>query len=101
MTPGLTHYLVVSGLLFALGVFGAFTRRNAIALLMSFELILLAVALNFAAGSRFLGDGGGQVFAVFVVTVAAAEAAVGLALIIAVARRRPDIDIEHLDLMKG
>ncbi len=101
MTLTLTHYLLVSGLLFGLGVYGAMTRRNAIALLLSIELIMLAVALNFTAAAFFWGRGAGQVFAVFVITVAAAEAAVGLALIIAIYRLHQDLDLNDLTLMKG
>jgi NAD(P)H-quinone oxidoreductase subunit 4L len=100
MTLTLTHYLFVSVLLFGVGLYGAFTRRNAIGLLLAIELIMLAVALNFAAASGFLGVPGGQVFAVFVITVAAAEAAVGLALIIAVYRNQKDVDLDKLTLLK-
>ena len=100
MALTLTHYLLVSVLLFGVGLYGAFTRRNAIGLLLAIELIMLAVALNFAAASGFLGSPGGQVFAVFVITIAAAEAAVGLALIIAVYRNQKDVDLDKLTLLK-
>lgn len=97
----LTHYLICSLVLFALGLYGALTRRNAIGLLLAIELIMLAVALNFTAGARFLNSAGGQVFAIFVITVAAAEAAVGLALIIAIYRQQADVDLDRLTLLKG
>ena len=97
----LTHYLVLSAVLFGLGVFGVITRRNAIALLLSIELIMLAVALNFTAASGFLGHAGGQLFAIFVITIAAAEAAVGLALVIAIYRNQKDVDMDRLTVLKG
>lgn len=96
----LTHYLVVSGLVFGVGLFGAFTRRNAIALLLSVELIMLAVALNFTAAAAFWNQAAGQIFAIFVLTVAAAEAAVGLALIISIYRHQQDVDLDRLTLLK-
>ncbi len=97
----LTHYLVLSAVLFGLGVFGVVTRRNAIALLLSIELIMLAVALNFTAASHFLGNADGQIFAIFVITIAAAEAAVGLALVISVYRNQQDVDLDRLTVLKG
>lgn len=97
----LTHYLVLSAMLFGLGVFGVVTRRNAIALLLSIELIMLAVALNFTAASSFLGHAGGQIFAIFVITIAAAEAAVGLALVISIYRNQKDVDLDRLTVLKG
>jgi NADH:ubiquinone oxidoreductase subunit K len=100
MTLTLTHYLLASTVLFGVGIYGAFSRRNAIGLLLAIELIMLAVALNFTAASNFLGTAGGQVFAVFVITVAAAEAAVGLALIIAIYRNQKDVDLDKLTLLK-
>ncbi len=100
MTLTLTHYLVVAGLLFGLGLYGAFTRRNAIALLLCVELVLLAVALSFTASSCWLGTAGGQLFAVFVITVAAAEAAVGLSLVISIHRHQRDVDLDRLTLLK-
>ena len=100
MTLTLTHYLVVSALLFGVGLYGAFTRRNAIALLLSIELIMLAVALSFTASSSHLGTPGGQVFAIFVITIAAAEAAVGLSLIISIFRNQKDVDLDRLTLLK-
>jgi NADH-quinone oxidoreductase subunit K len=100
MTLTLSHYLVVSGLLFGIGLYGAFTRRNAIALLLAIELILLAVALSFTASSCLRGTAAGQVFAVFVMTVAAAEAAVGLSLVISIYRHQRDVDLDRLTLLK-
>ncbi|MEW6517081.1 MAG: NADH-quinone oxidoreductase subunit NuoK [candidate division FCPU426 bacterium] len=97
----LEHYLVVSSLLFGLGLFGVITRRHAVALLLSVELIMLAVALNFTAAACFLGHAAGQVFAIFVITVAAAEAAVGLAVVIAIYRTQQDADLDRLTVLKG
>jgi NADH-quinone oxidoreductase subunit K len=99
---GLGHYLAVAAILFTLGVFGIFVnRKNVIILLMSIELILLSVNLNLVAFSSFLGDLAGQVFALFVLTVAAAEAAVGLAILVVYFRNRGDISVEGANLMKG
>jgi NADH-quinone oxidoreductase subunit K len=102
MTVGLPHYLVVAALLFTIGVFGIFiNRKNVIVILMSIELILLAVNINFVAFSVFLGDLVGQVFALFVLTVAAAEAAIGLAILVVYFRNRGTIAVEDINLMKG
>jgi NADH-quinone oxidoreductase subunit K len=102
MHVGLVHYLVVAGALFTIGVFGIFVnRKNVIILLMSIELVLLAANINLIAFSAFLHDLGGQVFAMFVLTVAAAEAAVGLAILVTYFRNRGDIAVEDLNLMKG
>jgi NADH-quinone oxidoreductase subunit K len=99
---GLAHYLTVAAILFTLGIFGIFlNRKNVIIILMSVELILLAVNLNFVAFSAFLGDLVGQVFAMFVLTVAAAEAAIGLAIIVVYFRNRGTIAVEDINLMKG
>jgi NADH-quinone oxidoreductase subunit K len=99
---GLTHYLAVAAALFTIGVFGIFVnRKNVIVILMSIELILLAVNINFVAFSVFLGDLVGQLFALFVLTVAAAEAAVGLAILVVYFRNRGSIAVEDLNLMKG
>ena len=99
---GLTHFLAVSATLFVLGVFGIFlNRRNIIIILMSVELILLAVNLNFVAFSAYLGDLVGQVFALFVLTVAAAEAAIGLAILVVYFRNRGTIAVEDVNMMKG
>ena len=102
MVIGLSHYLTVSAILFVLGVFGIFlNRKNVIIILMSIELILLAVNLNLVAFSAFLGDLVGQVFALFVLTVAAAEAAIGLAILVVYYRNRGTIAVEDVNLMKG
>ncbi|GBF58436.1 NADH-quinone oxidoreductase subunit 11 [Candidatus Phycosocius bacilliformis] len=99
---GLSHYLAVAAALFTIGVFGIFVnRKNVIVILMSVELILLAVNINLVAFSSFLGDLVGQVFAMFVLTVAAAEAAVGLAILVVYFRNRGNIAVEDLNLMKG
>ena len=99
---GLGHYLTVGAILFTLGVFGIFlNRKNIIIILMSVELILLAVNLNLVAFSAALGDLAGQVFAMFVLTVAAAEAAIGLAIVVIYFRNRGSIQVEDVNLMKG
>lgn len=102
MEVGLSHYLTVSAILFTLGVFGIFiNRKNVIIILMSIELILLAVNLNFVAFSGYRGDLVGQVFALLVLTVAAAEAAIGLAILVAFYRNRGSIAVEDVNIMKG
>jgi NADH-quinone oxidoreductase subunit K len=102
MTIGLTHYLVVAAILFTLGVAGIIlNRKNIIVILMSVELILLSVNLNFVAFSQSLGDLVGQVFALFVLTVAAAEAAIGLAILVAFYRNRGTIAVEDINSLKG
>ncbi|GLI92515.1 NADH-quinone oxidoreductase subunit K [Methylocystis echinoides] len=102
MTIGLTHYLVVAAILFTLGVAGIIlNRKNIIVILMSVELILLSVNLNFVAFSHELGDLVGQVFALFVLTVAAAEAAIGLAILVAFYRNRGTIAVEDINSLKG
>jgi NADH-quinone oxidoreductase subunit K len=102
MTIGLGHYLTVGAILFTIGVFGIFiNRKNVIVILMAIELILLAVNINLVAFSSFLGDLTGQVFALFVLTVAAAEAAIGLAILVVYFRNRGTIAVEDIDLMKG
>ncbi len=99
---GLSHYLTVAAMLFTIGVFGIFVnRRNIIILLMSIELILLAVNINLVAFSVFLGDMVGQVFAMFVLTVAAAEAAIGLAILVIYFRNRGTIAVDDINQMKG
>ncbi|MFN8720210.1 MAG: NADH-quinone oxidoreductase subunit NuoK [Rhodospirillales bacterium] len=99
---GLGHYLAVAAVLFTLGVFGIFlNRKNVIVILMSVELILLAVNINLVAFSVHLGDLVGQVFALFVLTVAAAEAAIGLAILVIYFRNRGTIAVEDINLMKG
>ncbi len=94
------HYLAVASLLFGLGLYGVFTRRNAVALLLAVELMMIAVALNFAAATGFFGHSAGQVFAVFVITVAAAEAAVGLAIVLALFQTSRNIDVRQADLLR-
>lgn len=102
MHIGLAHYLVVASTLFTIGVVGIFlNRKNVIIILMSIELILLAVNMNFVAFSSFLHDLVGQVFALFVLTVAAAEAAIGLAILVVYFRNRGTIEVEDVNLMKG
>jgi NADH-quinone oxidoreductase subunit K len=102
MTIGLGHYLTVGAILFTIGVFGIFlNRKNVIVILMSIELILLSVNINFVAFSSFLGDLVGQVFALQVLTVAAAEAAIGLAILVIFFRNRGSIAVEDINLMKG
>jgi NADH-quinone oxidoreductase subunit K len=102
MIIGLGHYLSVAAILFTLGVFGIFlNRKNVIVILMLVELILLAVNINLVAFSTFLGDIVGQVYALIVLTVAAAEAAIGLAILVAYYRNRGSIAVEDVNLMKG
>jgi NADH-quinone oxidoreductase subunit K len=102
MTIGLTHYLVVAAVLFTIGVFGIFlNRKNVIVILMSVELILLAVNINFVAFSTHLNDITGQVFALFILTVAAAEAAIGLAILVVFYRNRGSIAVEDVNMMRG
>src|SRR5271169_4304822 len=102
MTIGLSNYLVVAAILFTIGVLGIFlNRKNVIVILMSIELILLAVNINFVAFSAYLGNLTGQVFALFVLTVAAAEAAIGLAILVVYFRNRGSIAVEDIDMLKG
>ncbi|MCO5093200.1 NADH-quinone oxidoreductase subunit NuoK [Bosea sp. (in: a-proteobacteria)] len=102
MTIGLGHYLAVGAILFTLGVLGIFiNRKNVIVILMSLELILLSANINFVAFSSFLNDIVGQVFALFVLTVAAAEAAIGLAILVVYFRNRGSIAVEDINMMKG
>ena len=99
---GLGHYLTVSAILFALGVFGIFlNRRNVIIILMSVELILLSVNLNLVSFSAHLGDLTGQVFALLILTVAAAEAAIGLAILVIYFRNRGSIEVDDINIMQG
>ncbi len=98
----LSHFLILGAILFAISVAGIFiNRKNMIILLMCIELMLLAVNLNFIAFSHYLGDMAGQVFVFFILTVAAAEAAIGLAILITVFRNRRTINVQELDQMKG
>jgi NADH-quinone oxidoreductase subunit K len=102
MAIPLSHYLVVAAILLTLGIFGIFlNRRNVIIILMSIELMLLAINLNFVAFSAYLGDLVGQIFAMFVLTVAAAEAAIGLAIVVVYFRNRGTIEVDEISLMKG
>jgi NADH-quinone oxidoreductase subunit K len=99
---GLEHYLSVAAALFVIGIFGIFlNRKNVIVILMSIELVLLAVNINLVAFSAFHGDLVGQVFTLFVLTVAAAEAAIGLAILVCFFRNRGSIDVEDINMMKG
>ena len=102
MTLTVSHFLVLGALLFAISVIGIFlNRRNLIVLLMAIELMLLAVNLNFIAFSHFLGDPSGQVFVFFILTVAAAESAIGLAILVVLFRSLHTINVEDLDSLKG
>ncbi len=102
MTIGLTHYLILAAILFSIGLFGAFTKRNAIVILISIELMLNAVNITLVAFSRFIVPLAltGQVFSIFIMVVAAAEVAVGLAIIISIYRARDTIDASKIDLLK-
>jgi NADH-quinone oxidoreductase subunit K len=98
----LSHYLVLGGILFALSVLGIFlNRKNVIILLMAIELMLLAVNLNFVAFSHYLGDTAGQIFVFFILTVAAAESAIGLAILVVLFRNMNTINVDDLDQLKG
>ena len=102
MALALSHFLVLGALLFAIAVIGIFlNRKNVIVLLMAIELMLLAVNMNFIAFSHFLGDIGGQVFVFFILTVAAAESAIGLAILVVLFRNLNTINVEDLDSLKG
>ncbi len=99
---GLSHYLTVAAILFTIGIFGIFlNRKNVIIILLSIEMMLLAVTLNLIAFSTHLGDLTGEVFAMFVLTVAAAEAAIGLAILVIYFRNRGTIEVEDINVMKG
>jgi NADH:ubiquinone oxidoreductase subunit K len=97
----LNQFLLLGALLFAIGVYGVIARRNGVAVLMSIELILNAVNINLIAFSALHGDLSGQVFALFVIAVAAAEVGVGLAIVLAIYRNRKSVDLDELDLMRG
>ena len=102
MEIGLAHYLGVAAILFTIGIFGIFlNRKNVIVILMSIELLLLAVNINLVAFSAFLDDMVGQIFALLVLTVAAAEAAIGLAILVVYFRNRGSIAVEDINMMKG
>jgi NADH-quinone oxidoreductase subunit K len=101
-TPTLSHYLVLGAILFAISIVGIFlNRKNVIILLMAIELMLLAVNMNFIAFSSFMGDMAGQVFVFFILTVAAAESAIGLAILVLLFRNIGSIDVEEMDHLKG
>lgn len=100
--PGLNHFLILGAVLFSIGVVGVFlNRKNLIVLLMAIELMLLAVNMNFVAFSHFLGDMGGQVFVFFILVVAAAEAAIGLAILVVLFRNLRTIHVDDLDSLQG
>ncbi len=102
MAIGLAHYLTVGAILLVLGFLGIFlNRKNVIVILMSIELILLAVNINFVAFSAYLGDLAGQVFGMFILTVAAGEAAIGLAIVVVFFRNRGTIAVEDINMMRG
>ncbi|PVB62636.1 NADH-quinone oxidoreductase subunit NuoK [Labrenzia sp. 011] len=102
MEIGLSHYLSVAAILFTIGIFGIFlNRKNVIVILMSIELLLLSVNINFVAFSSFLGDMMGQIFTMLVLTVAASEAAIGLAILVVFHRNRGSIAVEDINVMKG
>ena len=102
MTIGLGHYLSVAAVLFTLGIFGIFlNRKNVIILLMAIELMLLAVNMNFIAFSHYLNDIAGQIFVFFILTVAAAESAIGLAILVVLFRNLNTINVDDLDQLKG
>ena len=99
---GVAHYLILAGTLFTMGVFGMFlNRKNVIVILMSLELMLLAVNINFVAFSAYLNDLAGQVFTMFILTVAAAEAAIGLAILVVFFRNKGSIAVEEISGLKG
>ena len=102
MVIGLGHYLFVAAVVFTLGILGIFlNRKNVIVILMCVELMLLAVNINFVAFSHYLGDYHGQVFVFFILTVAAAESAIGLAILVVLFRNLSTINVQELDLLKG
>jgi NADH-quinone oxidoreductase subunit K len=102
MTLSLAHYLVLGAILFAISIVGIFlNRKNIIVLLMAIELMLLAVNMNFVAFSHYLGDASGQIFVFFILTVAAAESAIGLAILVVMFRNLDTINVEDLDSLKG
>lgn len=97
----IVQFLILSAFLFCVGIYGVLVRRNAVLVLMSVELMLNAVNLNLVAFSAQLGDVAGQVFALFVITIAAAEVGVGLAIVLLIYRNRVDVNLDEVDLMKG
>ncbi len=102
MTLSLAHYLIIGAILFSISIIGIFlNRKNIIVLLMAIELMLLAVNMNFVAFSQYLGDAAGQIFVFFILTVAAAESAIGLAILIVLFRNMDTINVEDMDSLKG
>jgi NADH-quinone oxidoreductase subunit K len=102
MIVSLAHYLILGAILFSISIIGIFlNRKNLIVLLMAIELMLLAVNMNFIAFSHYLGDASGQIFVFFILTVAAAETAIGLAILVVLFRNMNTIDVEDLDSLKG
>ena len=102
MAITLSHYLIIGAILFAISIVGIFlNRKNIIVILMAIELMLLAVNMNFIAFSHYLGDAGGQIFVFFILTVAAAESAIGLAILVVLFRNLDTINVEDLDSLKG
>lgn len=102
MTLSLAHYLIIGAILFSISIIGIFlNRKNIIVLLMAIELMLLAVNMNFVAFSHYLGDAAGQIFVFFILTVAAAESAIGLAILIVLFRNMETINVEDMDSLKG
>ncbi len=102
MIPSLAHFLILGAILFTIAIVGIFlNRKNLIVLLMAIELMLLAVNMNFVAFSHYLGDAAGQVFVFFILTVAAAESAIGLAILVVLFRNMNTINVEDLDSLKG
>jgi NADH-quinone oxidoreductase subunit K len=102
MTLSLSHYLILGAILFAISIVGIFlNRKNVIVLLMAIELMLLAVNTNFIAFSHYMGDAAGQIFVFFILTVAAAESAIGLAILVVLFRNLDTINVEDLDSLKG
>ncbi|UUZ53513.1 NADH-quinone oxidoreductase subunit NuoK [Massilia sp. H-1] len=102
MTLSLTHYLILGAMLFMISIVGIFlNRKNVIVLLMAIELMLLAVNMNFIAFSHYLGDAAGQIFVFFILTVAAAESAIGLTILVVMFRNLDTINVEDLDRLKG
>ena len=98
----LSHYLALGAVIFTIGIFGVFlNRKNVIIILMSIELILLAVNINFVAFSAYLGDIAGQIFTMFILTVAAGEAAIGLAILVVYFRNRGNIQVDEINMMRG
>lgn len=103
LIPGVMHWLILSTLMFSIGIYGLLTRKNAVGILISTELMLNAVVLNFAVFNRFIAPNtiDGELMSIFVIAVAAAEAVVGMAIFVAIFKHRKTLDVTHLDIMKG